>query len=101
MEQYFVEHSAGLSGADIEAVLARTGMRSSVRNSATVTAEEVQAVLEDFVPPSYPTEIELHNLVAALECTRRSLLPERYRMADRDELIRRVTDLAVLVRQGS
>jgi len=64
VQQYFVEHSAGLSGADIEAVLARTRMKSALRDSATVMAEDVQMVLDDFVPPSYPTEIELQNLVA-------------------------------------
>ena len=62
--------------------------------------EDVKAVLDDFVPPSYPTEIELQNLVAVLECTSRKLLPEKYRGADRVELIRRVNELESLVREG-
>jgi len=101
VERYFVEHSAGLSGADIEAVLARTRMRSALRNSATVMAEDVEAVLDDFVPPSYPTEIELQNLMAVLECTSRSLLPERYRLADRADLVQRAKQLGVLAGEGS
>jgi len=28
---------------------------------------------EDFIPPSYPTEIELQTLAAVLECTSKSL----------------------------
>jgi AAA+ superfamily predicted ATPase len=94
VEQSFVEHSAGLSGADLEAVLARTRMKSTLRNSAEVSADDVQSVLDDFVPPSYPNEIELQNLVAVLECTSRSLLPERYRTANRGELIARLNQLA-------
>jgi len=39
VEQCFVEHSAGLSGADIEAVLARIRMKSALRDSATIMAE--------------------------------------------------------------
>ena len=73
-------------------------MKSALRNSATVSAEDVQAVLEDFVPPSYPTEIELQNLVAVLECTSRSLLPEQYRDMDRGEIIRRTNELSMLTR---
>jgi ATP-dependent 26S proteasome regulatory subunit len=101
VEQSFIDHSAGLSGADIEAVLARTRMKSALRNATTVSAEDVQSVLEDFVPPSYPTEIELQNLVAVLECTSRSLLPVRYRTANRGELIQRVNQLGALARETS
>ncbi len=95
-EQFFVDHSAGLSGADIEAVLIRARMRAGA--SLTVDVASVQAALDDFIPPSYPTEIELQNLAAVLECTSRSLLPERYRNVDRAELIRRANELTALVR---
>ncbi len=104
--QFFAEHSAGLSGADIEAVLTRARMRSAIRNagavnqavSQAVSQEDLKAVLEDFLPPSYPTEIELQTLVAALECTSRNLLPKAYRDADRAELVRRVNELQSLAR---
>jgi AAA+ superfamily predicted ATPase len=96
VEQYFVDHSTGLSGADLEAVLARARMRSTLRDSATVTADDVQSVLDDFVPPSYPNEIEMQNLVAVLECTSRSLLPERYRTAKRGDLVARLGQLQLL-----
>jgi AAA+ superfamily predicted ATPase len=99
VEQYFVDHSTGLSGADLEAVLARTRMKSALRDSTTITADDVQSVLDDFVPPSYPTEIELQNLVAVLECTSRSLLPERYRTANRADLIARLNQLSFLSRE--
>jgi AAA+ superfamily predicted ATPase len=96
--QYFVEHTTGLSGADIEAVLTRARMQAALANVADVSLDNAKLVLDDFVPPSYPTEIELQNLVAVLECTSRKLLPERFRAVDRTELIRRLAELEILVR---
>jgi SpoVK/Ycf46/Vps4 family AAA+-type ATPase len=97
---YFVEHSEGLSGADIEAVLTRIRMKDALSAAPGVEIDDVKAVLDDFVPPSYPTEIELQHLVAVLECTSRNLLPQKYRGADRTDLIRRVNELEALVREG-
>ena len=58
------------------------------------------AALEDFIPPSYPTEIELQTLAAVLECTSKSLLPDEYRTKDRGEIIRRTKELALLIREA-
>jgi len=52
----------------------------------------------DFVAPSYPTGIELQNLVAVLECTSKSLLPEAYRDMDRGEIPRRVGEFSAMSR---
>ena len=95
VQKYFVEHSEGLSGADIEAVLARTRMKAALRSADSVTAEDVQSVLDDFLPPSYPNEIEQQNLAAVIECTSRSLLPSRYRTAERAALMQRAAELGV------
>ncbi len=97
-EQLFLERCQGLSGADIEAVLIRARMKSALENEAAVDVEDLKAALADFIPPSYPTEIELQNLAAVQECTSRGLLPERYRAIDRAELIRRFAELAALER---
>jgi len=99
IEQFFLKHATGLSGADVEALLMRARMRSVLANETTVTLEYIQAALEDFVPPSYPTEIELQTLAAVLECTSKSLLPPKYRDLDRGEIIRRANELAALTRQ--
>ena len=58
-----------LSGADIEAVLVRARMKSALEGDAAVDVDDLKAAIADFIPPSYPTEIELQNLVAVLECT--------------------------------
>jgi len=99
VEQFFLNHATGLSGADVEAVLMRARMKSVLENETTVDLEDVKAALEDFVPPSYPTEIELQTLAAVLECTSKSLLPSKYRDLDRGEVIRRANELAALTRQ--
>ena len=99
-EKFFLDHAGAgsLSGADIEAVLIRARMKSALENDAAVDLEDLKAALEDFIPPSYPTEIELQNLVAVLECTSKSLLPQKYRDMDRGEVIRRASELATLTR---
>ena len=62
-------------------------------------AEDLKSAMEDFIPPSYPTEIELQNLVAVMECTSRDLLPEKYRQMDRGELIQRANELCLMTRR--
>ena len=98
-ESFFLEHSAGLSGADIEAVLIRARMRSVLKNDGAIDVDDLKEALEDFIPPSYPTESEMQNLAAVLECTSRSLLPAKYQKMDRAEVARRAKELAFLIRE--
>ena len=101
IEKSFLNRREDLSGADIEAVLVRERMRSSLQNKSAVDAQDLKAALEDFIPPSYPTEIDLQNMVAVLECTSKSLLPKQYRDLDRGELIRRTNELLAASRRMS
>jgi AAA+ superfamily predicted ATPase len=101
IERFFLNRAGGLSGADIEAVLVRSHMRSSLQNKAVVDAQDLEAALEDFIPPYYPTEIDLQNMVAVLECTSKSLLPKQYRDLERGELIRRTNELLAASRRMS
>lgn len=96
VEKLFLEKATNISGADIEAVLIRARMKSALENDAMVDVEDVKSAIEDFIPPSYPTEIELQTLVAVMECTSKSLLPARFREMDRTEVVRRVGELSVL-----
>jgi SpoVK/Ycf46/Vps4 family AAA+-type ATPase len=88
-EKFFLDHSGPLSGADVEAVLTRARMKSVLKHNAALNLDDLKSALEDFIPPSYPTEIEMQNLAAVLECTSRSLLPAKYKDMDRAEVIRR------------
>jgi SpoVK/Ycf46/Vps4 family AAA+-type ATPase len=87
------------SGADIEAILIRSKFKAAVDGRDQVTPIDVEAVVKDFVPPSYPLEIELQNLVAVQECTSRELLPEAFRKLERDEVTRRIRELKVLLEE--
>jgi len=100
MEKFFLDRAPSLSGADIEAVLVRSHMRSSLANKPAVDAPDLQAALDDFIPPYYPTEIDLQNLVAVLECTSKSLLPKQYRDVERSELIRQTNELLLSSRRS-
>jgi SpoVK/Ycf46/Vps4 family AAA+-type ATPase len=81
------------SGADMEAILTRASFRAAGRDNAIVTAEILQETVNDFIPPTYPTEVELQKLAAVLECTSRDLLPTQYRNMDRADVVRRVKEL--------
>ncbi|MFB6246940.1 MAG: AAA family ATPase, partial [Salinibacter sp.] len=81
------------SGADMEAILTRAAFRAAGDNDGTVTPDLLQATVNDFIPPTYPTEVELQQLAAVLECTSRDLLPERFRQMDRAEVVERLERL--------
>jgi SpoVK/Ycf46/Vps4 family AAA+-type ATPase len=90
---------AGLSGADIEAILARALLASdAVDGSGTnVTAETLAHAFADFIPATSPLERELQILVAVQECTSREVLPERYRSMERADLMARINELRTLL----
>lgn len=86
------------TGADMEAALTRARFRAATEGKKRVTPEILEAVLEDFLPPTYPEEIELQTLLAVKECTSKNLLPERFKFMDREELASRIDELKELVR---
>ncbi len=88
------------SGADMEALLIRARFRAAAdgRTKGHVTPRILKEVVDDFMPPTYPLEVELQTLVAVMECTSRALLPERYRNMDRETVVRRIEELRHLVK---
>jgi SpoVK/Ycf46/Vps4 family AAA+-type ATPase len=87
------------SGADIEAILVRAKFHAFIAGRDEVIAEDVEAVVKDFVPPSYPLEVELQNLVAVQECTSRDLLPEAFQKLEREFVTRRVKEIKLLLEE--
>jgi len=85
------------SGADMEAVLTRAAFRAAGSNGGSVTPDLLQETVNDFIPPTYPTEVELQQLAAVLECTSRDLLPERFRTMKRAEVVERLEELKRMV----
>jgi AAA+ superfamily predicted ATPase len=90
-----------LSGADMEALLTRARFRAATSSEGVVTGEILQEAVDDFIPPTYPLEVELQTLAAVVECTSRSLLPEQYRAMNRETIVRRVGELKRLVQDGA
>ena len=86
-----------MSGADIEAILVRAKMCASMDNRAIVTREDLESTIRDFVPPAYPYEIELQNLVAVLECTSREMVPAKYQKMERSKLAAEIQELKQLL----
>jgi AAA+ superfamily predicted ATPase len=86
-----------MSGADIESALVRAKLRAVNDKREKVTADDLRETFEDFVPPSYPLEVELQTLVAISECTSRDLLPESHKHTPRDEITRRIRELKLLL----
>lgn len=90
---------AGLSGADIEAILARALLAADADAvaGATVSPETLRHAFADFIPATSPLERELQILVAVQECTSREVLPERYRSMERAALMARISELRMLL----
>jgi ATP-dependent Zn protease len=89
----FYQELTILSGADMEAALTRAKFKAAALQLEAVTVEIVKQTFEDFLPPSYPEEVELMTNVAILECTSKELLPERYRSLTREEVIARIRQI--------
>ena len=92
---------AGLSGADIEAILARAILMSDdldAEGRPVISTEALRRSFEDFIPATSPLERELQILVAVQECTSREILPEAYRDLDRSAMLTRVNEIRALLR---
>lgn len=85
------------SGADMEAALTRAKFRAAAKDEEKVTPETLDAALNDFLPPTYPEEVELQTLSAVIECTSKELLPERYQEMDRGEILEKIEDLKLRI----
>lgn len=90
---------SGLSGADIEAILARALLVAEVspNGQPVATVDTLRAVFADFIPATSPLERELQILAAVQECTSREVLPEPYRTLDRGHLLSRLNELRALL----
>ncbi len=100
LKDIFKKISFEISGADIEAILVRAKMAAAMEGHAIVRKEDLEQTVRDFIPPTYPFEIELQNLVAVLECTSREMIPKCYQNMDRTKLASEIRDLKQLLESG-
>ena len=97
--EIFRRYKYEFSGADLESVLIRAKFLSAMNNHVFVTKGDLEETVQDFMPPAYPHEIELQNLVAVLECTSREMVPRRFREMSRDKLVNEIKQLKVLLHE--
>ncbi|MEO8483566.1 MAG: AAA family ATPase [Acidobacteriota bacterium] len=94
-----IDDAAGLSGADIEAILARALLTAEdTADGPTVSTDLLRQTFQDFIPATSGLERELQILVAVQECTSREVLPEPYREMDRGLLLARINELRALLK---
>jgi AAA+ superfamily predicted ATPase len=81
-----VDLELGLSGADIESIVLAARRRSLERAAdagepppESITAEDLQAAIADFLPSAQGLEKELQEIAAVLECTEKRFLPDHWR----------------------
>ena len=99
--ELFRKYRYDFSGADLESVLIRAKFLSAMNNHVFITKKDLMETMHDFVPPAYPHEIDLQNLVAVLECTSREMVPKRFRNLDRGRLVSDIQQLKVLLGEHS
>lgn len=97
LQEIFKKVSFEMSGADIEAVLVRSKMEAAMDRRVIVTKKDIEQTIKDFIPPVYPHEIELQNLVAVLECTSREMVPKKFQNMDRTKLASEIRELKQLL----
>jgi SpoVK/Ycf46/Vps4 family AAA+-type ATPase len=81
-----IDLELGLSGADIESVVLaarRKGLERAADAGApipdTISADDLKAALDDFMPSAQGLEKEMQEIAAVLECTEKRFLPERWK----------------------
>lgn len=97
MPETIKKGTKSFSGADMEAALTRAKFRAAAEGKTKVTPEILDLSLNDFLPPTYPEEVELQTLSAVIECTSKELLPERYRNMDRGEILSKIDELKLRI----
>jgi len=81
-----VDLSLGLSGADIESIVLAARRKGLDRAADAgqpvpemITADDLKAALDDFMPSAQGLEKEMQEIAAVLECTEKRFLPDRWK----------------------
>lgn len=77
---------AGMTGAEIEAMLLSALAFCEDRGAKIVTGEDVQAALDDYIPSQDAAMMHYMELLAVFEASSRKMLPEKYRNMSTAEL---------------
>ena len=87
----YIRESLGprpLTGSDVESILMRGKERAVLaKRDDDVQRADLEEAVTSFIDPLDPDLLALQELAAVLSCSDRRYLPERYRSADRAELL--------------
>jgi len=92
----FKKYEHEVSGADIEAMLIRAMQMAVTDGRTMISKQDMVEVMDDFIPPAYPHEIRLQNLVAAVECTSKKMVPERF-LLNNTRMVQEIAELKTLL----
>jgi len=92
----FKRYGPEVSGAEIESMLIRAMQRAMMEGRTMISKPDMEEVMEDFIPPQYPHAIRLQNLVAAVECTSKKMVPKRFQL-DNSQMVREIQELKTLL----
>jgi SpoVK/Ycf46/Vps4 family AAA+-type ATPase len=77
-----------LTGSDVDSILIRAKERAVLaKRDDSVQCEDLEEAVSSFIDPLDPDLLALQELAAVLACSDRRYLPERYRSADRAQLL--------------
>lgn len=97
----FIRQSLGersLTGSDAEAVLTRAKERAVLaKRDDDVRRADVEQAVDSFIDPLDPELLRMQELAAVLACSDNRYLPEKYKTADRGELLNEFARLKVRV----
>ena len=93
----FKKYKYEYSGADLEALLVRARGKANLDDRMFVKREDMEEAMDDFVPADHPHDVALQNLVAALECTSKEMIPKEFRKLSRSEIIKNIQELKTLL----
>jgi len=98
------ERHQELSGADIESVVLTARRIALVDNRTTVTKDDIEHSLKEFVPSAQRLEKDMQEIAAVLECTQMDFLNAEWREAlesnaGRSQLQQQLTKMRHLVEQ--
>lgn len=69
----------GLSGADLESIVLSAKRRALIQDRDSISRDDLNKALEDFMPSAQGLEKEKQELAAVLECSSMSFLPKGWR----------------------
>lgn len=87
------------SGADIESILVRAKGTAIVDGLDFITEQHINDSINTFIPPVYPYEVELQNLVAVLECTHIGMIPPQYLDMPKSKIVETVRQIKLALNE--